>query len=142
MSQTRSTVWIDAAGMTVQTIMSTTAGGAGIEADLLALSNASRLNEWEGAPGGASGSPAAAVYEAVADYALLQWVCVDGTIVSLKLPAPLSSIFLADGQTVDVANAGVVTLDAAVVGSLLSASGSAAAALLGGTRRRANRDYP
>lgn len=141
MAQRRSTVWIDAAGMTRQTIMSTSAGGASIEADLLAMSNAGRLDEWEGTSGGPAGSPVASTFESVADYALLYWTCADGTIASLTLPSPKAAIFLSDGVTVDSTNADVVTLIASVNGSLLSASGSAASAYVGGKRLRANRDY-
>ncbi len=145
----RSTIWVDAAGMTQQGILTAipqtliiTDGTASIEAAIAAISNAGRLDAWSATPLGPSGAAVAAVYESVGDYALLSWRCVDGTITTVKVFAPKTAIFLADGMTVDITNAGVAALSFQVIGSELSASGSPAATFLGGIRRRYTRDYP
>jgi hypothetical protein len=142
MAVTRSTIWIDAQGRTQQTIFTTSAGGGTIETDMAALSNAAVLNSWEGAPAGPSGATTIGTYQTVRDYVLVQYINADLTVSTLSIPAPLIGIFLSDGVTLDTANAGVLTLTGAVIGSLLGASGSPATAILGGTRRSRNRAYP
>ena len=142
MVQVRSTIWVDFQGNTQQTIMSTNSGGAGIEADMLAASQAARLRMWEGTDGGATGTSHNAIYVSVSDYAWIQWLCADNSVVSLSIPAPRQAIFQADGESVNTSQALIVTLNAAVVGTLLGASGSPAASILGGRRRHRNRAYP
>ena len=141
MSLTRSTIWVDFQGNTQQTIMSTSTGASSIETAVLNASHASRKTEWEGTPGGASGTAVNAVYVSVYDYALIEYTCADGTTVSLAVPAPRAAVFTADGESVNNSNSFVTAITTAVVGNLLSASGSAASAILGGVRRHRNRGY-
>jgi len=132
---TRSVVWVDAgAGVTITRINST-AGSAGIEADLLAISNADVQQNWFGtlAVNGAP-TPAAAQYQSVTERVSFTFTTTaPGILITLTLPSPQAGIFLADQRTVDLANAGVVTLAAACVGNLCDVSGNTATALIAGT---------
>jgi hypothetical protein len=83
----------------------------------------------------------AATYIDVEDKAVLTFKHADGTLSHMSVPSPKAAIFLADGQTVDTANANVVTL----VTNLTTVSGTALAvsqgksaytALIGGQRHR------
>lgn len=56
-----------------------------------------------------------AVYGSVEDKAVMTYVSQDGTISRFKIPAPVSAIFLADGMTVNPANALVVALNSVVL---------------------------
>jgi len=84
---------------------------------------------------------ATATYVDVEDKALLTFKHTDGTLSRLSIPAPISGMFLADGQTVNAALAAVVTL----VTNLTTVSGTAVAvsqgkspysSLIGGIRVR------
>ena len=114
-----------------------TAGAAGIQAQLLAVSNADFLNWWEG-PVNINGAPAptAAPNQNVNTQATLVFLCNDGTQVKLALPAPKAAIFLADGVTVNAAS--IAALIAACIGTLVSQSGGVAVSYLAGllTERR------
>lgn len=84
---------------------------------------------------------ATATYVDVEDKALLTLKCADGTLHKLAIPSPKSALFLADGQTVDAANAGVVTLitnltTATVAATAGNRSGSPFTGLIGGQRTR------
>lgn len=52
---------------------------------------------------------AQADYRDVEDGLILTWGCVDGQLVRVRIPAPKTAIFLADGRTLNQANALVVT---------------------------------
>jgi hypothetical protein len=60
----------------------------------------------------------------------------------VTIPAPQSSIFLADGQTINLASTGIITLVAACVGTLESISGSLAVSVIAGVRRRRRDLFP
>jgi hypothetical protein len=82
-----------------------------------------------------------ATYENAEDKARLTYLMADGSLSHIDIPAPLSAIFLADGQTVNTANtlvAGLTTqLTTAVVDAIASSrGGSAFLRLLGGQRQR------
>lgn len=131
--QVRSIVWADAGGYTVVTKVRSATGAAGIMADALAVSNADWLEDWEGALSTHVATPTSAVYQPASLRAVLTFLCADNSQVRLIVPSPQVGIFLADKQTVDAANAGVVTLIAACIGNLESATGSLATAYLSGT---------
>jgi len=104
---------------------------------LLAISEADELTSVEGtltvnstpaAPGG--------TYRSVTDEADLWYADASGQLVQVTLPAPDSSIFLSDQETVDPANAGIVTLNGQVIGLVLTAAGGVVTNFVGGIRSK------
>lgn len=136
---TRSTVWVDVNGSTRQTILRGNATLSPVTTQLLALSNAAGFDCWEGPPSGPFGSATAATYQTVGDYAELVYTDAGGSLVYITLPAPVASIFMADGETVDAT--AIASLTAAVVGLVLTGSGAAVSAFVGGVRRAKLREY-
>jgi hypothetical protein len=135
MTDARSIVWVDANGYTTITLVKTSTGAGTIQSDLLALSQADYLEWWESATTvNAVAAPAGGTYRPSSIRAQLTFQCADGTQVALIIPSPSLSIFLADGQTVDITNAGIVTLVGDCVGNLESSTGSLATSLLAGRR--------
>lgn len=130
----RSVVWTDANGyQTISRIVANITAGP-VQAAILGCSNADFLQYWEGPQfSNISPSPTAAGYIAGSQVALLVYQCADGTSVQVRIPAPQLAIFLADGRTVDPANAAVLTLNAAVIGVLVSTTGSLATAYQSGS---------
>jgi len=133
MATKRSIVWIDAGGRTRQTIPAGNATLSSIMAQIQAVSNADVLTWFEGSDNSLSPSPVSATYPDVADAAILVYADGGGLEARLTVPAPLLSIFLADGSTVDPAT--IVALNAAVIGTLVTASGSAVTTYLSGVRQ-------
>ena len=77
-------------------------------------------------------NPVAATYQSVTDIARLLFLTSAGTIVTINVPAPLASMFMADGETVDPTSvAGLLTAATGVVSDL---SGNTVASYVGGTR--------
>lgn len=127
----RSILWGDAGGrQTISLILANPSAG-GIQSALLAKSNADYLEYWEG-PLSINGSPAPvnAQYPGVGGQAVLAFVCADGTIAKVALPAPQLGIFLSDGQTVDSTQ--IAAIIAACTASLISNSGSPATTFVAG----------
>lgn len=132
---TRSVLWVDAQGYVTLTRINTDAGlDATAFAALLACSRADWQQCWESAMDTHTPAPAGGTYSSVGDRAALQFVCADATTVTLLIPAPSLSIFLADGETVDITSAPVVALSSAVIGQLVNAGGSLATDVVGGQR--------
>lgn len=135
----RYTVWIDANGFTRLTLCNSLVGSSGVQGALLAQSNADVLNYLDttltvnGAP-----APSASQFQRVSDAAGLTFQDASGNLVVLQLPAPVSSIFMAD--TVTVNPAAIAAIIAAVVGTVVTASGSLVTAYVGGTRRPTTRE--
>lgn len=136
----RSSVYVDAQGRTRQCIVLGNASLAGVEAALLGASNADIQQSWEATPVvNAAPAPINLPYASVADYVPLVFQDAVGGLVYITLVAPQSSIFQADGETVNPpAIAGIVT---AVVGTVLTGNGMPAATFVGGTRRRSLKEY-
>lgn len=132
--QTRSVVWVDTQGGKAITRINTTAGAASLLGAMLACSHADDLEYWEGAnvPNGAP-TPTVGNYAPATLRANLTFVTGTGSQVTLAIPAPDLSIFLADGQTVDITNASIVALVAVAVTALTDGSGNLATALVSGT---------
>jgi hypothetical protein len=128
----RSSVWLDANGYTRIQMLRTDTGAGAIDDDVEAISNAVRTQCWEGPQQLGSGTATAALYQSSSQVVRLTFLCADGTLAEVKVFAPVSTIFLADGVTVDITNAGVVLLAVDAVGNLESASGSKAVSLLSG----------
>ena len=134
----RSTIWLDANGFSVIKALRTNATASVIAAALQAVSNSGQLQYWESPPVTPANPATAAIYQSNKDQAVLFFQCADATLAQLEIPAPLASIFMADADTVDPANALVILLIAACLApgaELLSASGSPAVAYTGGRRQ-------
>jgi len=134
LTDTRSTLWVDAgAGVTITRINSD-GSAAVIVSDLLALSNADVQQDWEGTLGvNATPTPTAANYQSVTQRVTFVFTTTaPGVLVEVTLPAPKESIFLADLRTVDLTNADVVTLAMDCVGKLSTVGGDLATALIAG----------
>jgi hypothetical protein len=132
MTWSTSTLWVDAAaGQTIYRVRTSSGIGAILPA-IVAASNADWLQCWEGPESTNTPVPTAAQYLPTKPAALLYFLCGDGSTAILRIPSPQVGIFLADQVTVDPTNALVITLVAACVGSLQSASGSTAVSLQAG----------
>lgn len=127
-------VWVDAQGRTTLTLANTTGSLATLFASILAQSNADVLNDVEsGLSVNGTPAPTAATYPSVRDSAKLLFVTGAGNAVSLTVPAPVASLFLADGQTVDPAAAATIITDA--LAALTDEAGNAVVAFQGGFRQ-------
>jgi len=125
-------VWIDAGGRTAAHLLTTSAGAAAVLTQVAAVSNAVPQQQWEGpltVPGGAA---VAASFPDVSDVAWLTFTKASGELVKVAIPAPLASIFLADGETVDPTQ--VAALITAVIANVVDASGNAVTAYVSGLR--------
>jgi hypothetical protein len=131
-AQRRYIVWIDAGGRTRATIPCADPDNATIMAKLQLHSNAD-VQEWfEGPDNLLTPTPVSAAFPDVIDLARLTFTDAFGSLVNLALPAPQSSIFLADSVTVDPsAIADVIT---ACIGHLCSSGGSLVTAYVAGLR--------
>lgn len=131
---TRSVVWVDAGAGSTITRINSLSGSAGIEADLLTISNADVQQNWFGTLAvNGSPSPTAAQYQSVTQrVSLVFTTTAPGVLVTLTVVAPKLSIFLSDGRTVDLTNTDVVALATACVGNLCNTSGDSATALIAG----------
>ena len=134
MANNRSVLWVDAGSRATITLIRTSTGGATIQADVQAKSNAGVLNEWNGTLVTTAPSTSAAQYPSVTQQATLVFQCADGTTARIDIPAPVLSIFLSDGVTVDATT--ITTLIADCIGNLLSTSLSPATAYLSGILNR------
>lgn len=130
MADNRSILWVDAGARATITLVRTSTGGGTIQSDMEAISNAGVLNEWEGTLNVTTPSTSSSQYPSVTQQATLVFLCADGTSARLDIPAPVLSIFLSDGVTVD--STAIATLIADCVGNLLSTSLSPATAFLSG----------
>jgi len=137
MAINRSIVWVDSGGNNTITLLRTSTGAGTIEGDILALSDADWFNQWEGTLF-VNGSPAPtfAQYPSVTQQATLQFMCADGTVARVDIPAPQIGIFLSDGVTVDPSM--ITTLITDCIGNLLSSSLSPAVSYLVGFLNRRN----
>ncbi len=124
-------VWVDANGFTRLTLVNGNATLSGVETALIGSSNADVLNSTEAALTVNMPAPAGGTYRTVGDVAILTFT--DGTdLVNVTLPAPQSTIFLADQETVDITQIGAII--AAVVGTVQTAAGGVVTAYVAGTR--------
>lgn len=133
----RSVIFTDHSGGVTIFAIRTSSGATGIQLALIAKSHGDYLNFWEStetvnvAPATSSGQ-----YPSVTQQATLSYLCADGTVARLVIPAPDLSIFLADGQTVDATQ--IAALTAACIGNLAAPSQSLAVSFLGGFLTRRN----
>lgn len=145
MVDTRSTIWLDAQGRTRQTItrgIDSLTGGptlAAVQADVAFLSNADWMTNWQGTENTQTPAPPGAQYVAVGDYAELVFTAADGSSLYLTIPAPISTLFLADGETVDITQ--ITTLISDVTGCLVTRTGLHPINYVGGVRRAKLKEY-
>lgn len=133
-NQRQAVVWIDAGSRTRQTVFVANATGSTIRAALLAHSNADFQDWFEGPDNfNLAPSPVSAAYPDVSDFAVLQFQDAGGNIAGLTLPAPKSSIFKADGVTVDASAIADVILAATTY--LVNSAGNTVVAFTGGVRK-------
>lgn len=129
----RYVVWVDANGYTRLALLNGNAGLGAVQAALAAQSNAAPLNCVESALTVYTPAPPGGVYRTVGDAAILTYQDAGGDLVDITLPAPLASVFLADGQTVD--SAAIAAVSAAVIGTVVTGAGNPVTAYVAGTRR-------
>ena len=135
MAFNRSVLWVDVGGRSTITLIRTSTGGNSIEGDIVALMNGDWFNEWEGTLNvNGSVSVVNAQYPTIQSQATCTFICADGTVARVDIPAPKLSIFLADGVTVDSTK--IATLIADCIGNLLSSSGSPAVSFAAGFLNR------
>lgn len=132
----RGIVWADVNGGSRLTTPRANASLSTIQTAMLAKSNASVLYEWEGAQSASTGTAAASTYQNVQDAAVLVFQAPSCAQVKLLLPAPKSSIFFADQETVDPAQ--VATLIGDCLGVLCTLAGEAVSEYIAGYRIRSS----
>lgn len=132
MSLKRSIIWLDAGGRTTLTIPCTSAGASAIMSALQAKSNADVQEWWEGFDNVLFPSPAGALYPDVTDTARLTFTDSSGSLANLSLVAPVASIFMPDGVTVNPA--AIAAIISAAVGNLCSGAGGTVVSFVSGIR--------
>lgn len=132
-TQRMTTVWADAGGRTTTNLLTTSAGAAAVQAAIAAKSNAAILLDWEG-PLNVNPSPApvTASLPDVGDLAVLTFTTAAGSYVKVVIPAPQASIFLADGETVDITQ--ITAIISAVIANTVTTAGVPVTAYVGGIR--------
>lgn len=132
MTVSTSTVWIDVTGNLGITRIDTTSGIGPILSAIIGASTGDWYQCWEGPLSVNTPVPPGGQYASVVTRASLLFACADGTQVTLLIPSPDASIFMADGKTVDPTATAVSTLITACVGLLVGASGSPVSSYVGG----------
>ena len=134
MTDARSVVWVDAGGAIGITRITSSAGAAATQAAIVAASHTDYVNYWEGTiVPNPTPTPTPGDYSGVQSRANLIFACADGTAYTVQILAPLRSIFMADGTTVDPTNPLVVSLVTAAIAELTNPAGSPVTALVIGT---------
>ena len=143
MTATRaSVIWEDFNGVTRQTIVTSAAGAGAIWTAVKAASQAAVQTTWESLLGAGVGSAAAGTYQSNKVSAQLTFQTASGSLLRLTIPAPSVGIFLADRQTVDPANALVIAIVAAAIGSLSDEAGNVAVSYVAGVLQPGRDDLP
>lgn len=134
-------IFRDAKGNTSRTRMYFAVAAAAFETEaatvvteLGALSNANVTSSIDNAAANVYGT--AATYLDVEDKARLVFQDASGALHRYEIPAPKASLFLADQETVDTANATLGTLVADMLANVVSRNGVALNSLVGGIRIR------
>lgn len=133
-AQKRYIVWIDAGGRTVATIPCSDPNNSALMAALQNHSQADVLDWFEGADNVLSPAPAGGAFPDVRDLARLTFTDAGGSLVNVALPAPTSSIFLADSVTVNPS--AIADIIAAATGHLCSSGGGLVTAFVAGLRNQ------
>lgn len=130
MSDRMSVVWNSADGLSTVRTISTSSGAISILGVLQDFSNAIATQYWESSVTSISETPSTNAYLSVTQIAVLLFADDSGNLARLSLPAPIDSIFLSDGSTVDPSK--ITSLISACVGSLLTGSGTTVTQFRGG----------
>lgn len=125
-------VWQDAGGRTTATIPCASASLNNIMSALLALSSAAPIEWFEGLDHLTGIAPPGGTYPDVSDLARLTYSDTAGNLANLSLPAPSSTIFLADQRTVDPT--AIAVLNSVVIGHLCTSVGSTVTSFVSGLR--------
>lgn len=112
------------------------AAAATITAAIAAVSKAVSVARTLSFYASVSDTAAQASYGDNEDKAALKFKDEDGQYHVYEIPAPLSSIFLADGKTIDSANSAVLDLISVVTGTCVTKAGRAITSFVGGKRVR------
>jgi hypothetical protein len=127
----RTVVWQDSANGTTLRTLTSQAGAPLTMAALQAKSNAGIQEWWEQLDNVLSTLPTAAAYPFASQVAYLLFEDGGGLSARLALPAPLASIFLPDGATVDPTQ--VTAIIAAAQAEIVTASGALVTIFRGGS---------
>jgi hypothetical protein len=115
----------------LQTVI-TAAGDGALAAAAQLVSNGDWLEYWTGNQTTQAPTTTAAVYQTIYDVAQLTFTTAAGSLVTYNVYAPVSSLFLADQETVDpVAAAALIT---AALATLEDSAGNAVSAYISGIR--------
>lgn len=125
-------IWVDAQGERVLHVLTYSGALGPLITALEGASNGQVVENWAGVIGSNPTAPVVATYPTVRMTAQLNYVDGSGSRATVFLPAPVSSIFLGDGITVDPANILVGIINAAVIGNVLAGSGSPVVSFTGG----------
>lgn len=123
-------IWVDSQGEQTLNIYVTSSGVSSIRTNIAALSNAVVAETSEGTIAHLSGTPTVAAFPSVRSNARLHFVSATGSRGSILIPAPVTSIFLSDGVTIDPT--AITALIAACVGNLICGDSTVAAMFVGG----------
>jgi len=123
-------VYVDAQGENVLHVITTQSGAGTIISDILALSNADEVFNWEAEETSVSPSPVVAQYPTVRVTCQLLFQDDTGSIAKLYIPAVHGDIFLPDNVTVDPA--AISTLIGDCIGNLTAGSGAPVTMFTGG----------
>lgn len=123
-------VWADVTGRTRLTIIKAATNPCTILTKLQGHSNAEVLYNWDGQLDPTIGTTTAAQYQSVAQNVTLVFQTASGSVLKVTLPAPDTSIFLADGVTVDPS--AITDVITACVGELSDGAGNVATAFVAG----------
>ena len=130
----QSVTWIDAAGRTRQTIFVVNGTGSCVRTTILGHSNADVLDWFEGTDHfNTSPAPLGLTYPKVTDFAQLIFADAGGNQAGLVIPAPDSSIFMADQVSVDAS--AIADLISAAETFLVNSVGNVVTTYLGGVRK-------
>ena len=127
-------VWVDAAGGNSFRTIKVSGDPSAIITALTARSNAGIAQYWGGPLNQPGNLPTIADYPTAAQVAYLRFVDASGAVANVALPAPPTSIFLADGINVDPSQ--ITGIISACVGTLVTASGAPVVAYQSGTLGR------
>jgi hypothetical protein len=125
-----SVVWNSSDGLSTVRTIATTDGAITILGTLEDFSNAIGFQRWESDVTVNSETPSTDAYLSVTQIAVLLFSDDSGNLARLSLPAPLSSIFMADGSTVDPST--ITSIISACIGNLLTGAGTEVTMFKGG----------
>ena len=134
MPKLRHVVLADANGSATAIQLRTDTSGNDVMSSILAKSRAGLVQWSEGEIITGVPLPSASAYRSVFDVAYLTFADATGDLTVITLPAPHTTIFLADQQTVDSGQ--ILTLIADVIAQCVTAAGNPVVSYVSGFRAR------